>query len=99
MKRRNFLRGLLGTGAVVVAAPVIAKVVPDFLSQDSMDKLYADMGEPVIGNDAIRKLGTPMKVSGDPLSTGSFAKEISGGFEKHYEKMKPVYLNEIFTKK
>ncbi len=71
MKRRNFLRGLFGTGAVVVAAPVV--------------EYKKDLPWPDAKNDK--------------LSTGSFAKEISGGFEKHYEKMKSVYLNEIFTRK
>ncbi len=92
MKRRNFLRGILGAGAVVVAAPVIAKVMP---VEDWIDRIHRLGGE----LDDLNAKPNMMKVSGAPLSTGNFAKEISGGFEKHYEKMKPVYLNEIFTKK
>ncbi len=71
MKRRNFLRGLLGTGAVVVSAPVIAKVMP---VEDGIDRIHR-LGDEL---DDLNAKPNMMKVSGDPLSTGGVFSENLG---------------------
>ncbi len=92
MKRRNFLRGILGTGAAVVAAPVIAKVESKAITTDSYH----------LSHESVAHLESEMKVSGDPLSTGSFAKALSPGIEKwygkHYYGAKAKGISEIFNK-
>ena len=74
MKRRNFLKGLLGTGAVVVSAPVIAKysiTAREPFSGDSPDGWTKAV---------IKELGTPMPdkpfFTGDLVSISEDGKKI-----------------------
>jgi len=102
MKRRKFLRGLLGTGAAVVAAPVIAKVGvkkdwpwPNVESESKA--ITTDSYH--LTDDAENQ----MKVSGNPLSTGSIAKAfipvVENFYGKEYYADNAQHLNEILTKK